>query len=362
MNSTPQSIYPARWFDGHSAAAVDSEFSIADGVLRGRAGEHQFATPLADLRASAAVAGVPLRLRLPDGGEFVLADAAIKPEALGLPAQQGFVHGLERNPVAVVFAVIVVAVLCVLAYRLGIPWLAGEIADRVPIASEAKLGEAVLANLDGFVFGPTQLPAEQRATLQAYFDRLTERAQLTYKPQLVFRNGQRFIGENALALPGGTVVVTDQLVAHVDSPEQVAAVFAHELGHIAHRHSMRQLLEQSSSGMILGAMLGDVSGIGSLVSAAPVALIKLSYSRGDEQEADDYALALLPQAGLPPALLADALEAISSPQCSKSEMAGDGGAEKCKRTGRDRVRPPPSYLSTHPDIASRIARARAAAQ
>jgi len=360
MNSTTPSIYAAHWFDGRNAGGADAEVAIAEGMLRARVGERQLEFSMSDVRTSAAVAGVPLRLSVPDGGVFVLADAMVDPQALGVAAPQGFVHRLERNPVAVVLALIAVAAFGVLAYRLAIPWVAGKIAQRVPIASEATLGAATLARLDGFVFGPTELPAAQLAELQARFDRLAALAHLPREPQLVFRSSRQLVGANALALPGGTVLVTDQLVARTDSPDEVAAVFAHELGHIAHRHTMRRLLEQSASGMILGAVIGDVSGIGSLVAAAPVFLVKLNYSRGDEQEADDYALALLSQAGLSPSLLADALEAISSPECSKAEAGAEGGVKACSGARRGRAALP-AYLSTHPDIESRIMRARAAA-
>ncbi len=356
MNPTLGPVYAAHWFDGRNAASVDAEVAVGQGILQARAGERQIHFPLADVTTSAAIAGVPLRLHTPNGGVFVLADATVDPRMLGMAGPQGFVHRLERNPVAVVVALIAVAVLAVLAYVFGIPWLADKIAERVPIASEAKLGAASLANLDAFVFSPSTLPVAQRAELQARFDRLAEVAQLPGEPQLIFRNGQRLIGANALALPGGTVVVTDQLVARSNSPDEVAAVFAHELGHVAHRHTMRRLLEQSVSAMILGAVLGDVSGIGSLAAAAPAFLVRLNFSREDEQEADDYALALLPRAGFSPSLLADALEAISSPTCSKTETA-TAGAEKCKRARAGIV---PAYLSTHPEIAQRIARARAA--
>lgn len=112
--------------------------------------------------------------------------------------------------------------------------------------------------------------------------------------------------------------------------------------------------------MILGAVLGDVSGIGSLAATAPLLLVRLSYSRADEEEADDYALALLPRTGLSPSLLADALAAISSSACSKAEVAAKQTAARCNRSQGSRV-VVPSYLSTHPDIATRIARARAVA-
>ncbi len=360
MNPSNRACYAAQWFDGRTASVTEVEVDIEDGRLRARIGERQIDFPITEVGASAPIAGVPLRLSVPDGGVFVLADATVGPQALGLRGPQGLVHGLERNPIVVVVAVVAVVALGVLAYYRAIPWLSDKIADRVPIASEAKLGAAVLENLDEFVFGPTELPAEQRAQLQARFDRLAAAARLPVEPQLAFRSSH-IIGANALALPGGTVVVTDQLIARVDSPDEVAAVFAHELGHAAHRHTLRRLLEQSGSAMILGAVLGDVSGIGSLVAAAPLVLVRLSYSRGDEQEADDYALALLPQAGLSPTLLADALGAIASSRCSSAEVAAAGGAEKCNR-----VRNPGgvlvNYLSTHPDIATRIERARAAAQ
>jgi Zn-dependent protease with chaperone function len=360
MNPSDRSCYAARWFDGRTASVADAEVEVGDGRLRARAGERQLEFPIGQVRPSAPIAGVPLRLSVPDGGVFVLADATVGSQALGMPGAQGLVHRLERNPVVVVVAVVAVVALGVLAYHRGIPWLSDKIADRVPIASEAKLGAAVMENLDEFVFRPTELPAEERAQLQARFDRLAAAAHLPVEPQLAFRSSH-IVGANALALPGGTVVVTDQLIARVDSPDEVAAVFAHELGHTAHRHTLRRLLEQSGSAMILGAVVGDVSGVGSLVAAAPLVLVRLSYSRGDEQEADDYALALLPQAGLSPTLLADALDAISSSQCSSAEAAAAGGAEKCNRL-RNSGGAALNYLSTHPDIATRIERARAAAQ
>ena len=153
-------------------------------------------------------------------------------------------------------------------------------------------------------------------------------------------------------------MVTDQLVARVDSPDMATAVFAHELGHVAHRDTMRAMLAQSSSGLVLGALLGDVSGIGSLAAAAPAMLIGLSYSRANEEQADDYALALLPRVGLSPALVADSLEAISASECSAAETKAD--AKGCGKTRHGILRSP-AYLSTHPDLAERVARARAAA-
>jgi len=357
MTMTTGSSLDAHWFDGRSAAGESAQVTVTDGYVHAKIGDRQVDIPRSDVVVSAPVAGIPLRFSLPDGGVLVLDDVAVDPRSVGARTPQGVVHALERNPAVVVVALVAVVAVAVLAYLRGIPWLADRIAQRIPIAAEAKLGNAALASLDRIMFEPSKLPVEEQADLQARFDRLVAQAGLPFTPKLLFRNAGH-IGANALTLPGGTIVVTDQLVARVDSQDETSAVFAHELGHVAHRDSMRALLAQSSSGLVLGALLGDVSGIGSLAAAAPAMLIGLSYSRASEEQADDYALALLPRAGLSPALVADSLEAISAAQCSAAEAKAD--AKGCGKSRRGRPQPP-AYLSTHPDLEERIARARAAA-
>src|SRR5450631_3766553 len=133
MSSIPQSTCAAHWFDGRNGAGTDAELAIADGILRARAGERHLEFSMADVRTSAPIKGVPLRLCVPDGGVFVMTDVAVDPQALGVAAPQGFVHRLEGTPVAVVFAVAAVIAFGVVAYRVAIPWLGGKIAERVPI-------------------------------------------------------------------------------------------------------------------------------------------------------------------------------------------------------------------------------------
>jgi Zn-dependent protease with chaperone function len=346
-------MHAAQWFDGQSGAVADASVWLRDRTLHARVGDREFAYPAAEVRRSEALAGVPMRLTLPDGGVFVLADTGVNLEIHGSTASQQLVHRLECSPVAVVLALIAVAVFVVSAYQLGIPWLAEKVARRVPIDAENALGVATLAALNGVVFAPSTLPEDRRSDLQARFARLAELAQLPTDPEATFRDGSRIIGANAIALPGGRVVVTDQLVAALESPSEVSAVFAHELGHIAHRHTMRRLLEESSSGLILGALIGDVSGIGSLAAAAPALLLTLKFSREVEEEADDYALALLPRAGIPSVALAGALKSILSQKCADK---GTGRAETAKKcTGAERMAMA-RYLSTHPATEARIER------
>jgi len=113
---------------------------------------------------------------------------------------------------------------------------------------------------------------------------------------------------NALALPGGTIVVTDGLVKLFRADERLlAAVIAHELGHVHHRHSLRHLLEGSASALIVGALVGDVSGVSTLTVNAPILLSTLHYTRESEREADQYAFDLLRRDGRSPKDFADAM-------------------------------------------------------
>jgi Zn-dependent protease with chaperone function len=114
---------------------------------------------------------------------------------------------------------------------------------------------------------------------------------------------------NALALPGGHIVLTDSLVKLMgNDTDLVMAVLAHELGHVYHRHTMQSLLKGSASALIVGAIAGDVSGISTLAITAPIALSTIQYTRAGEYEADRYAVELLRKVGLSSEHFARAME------------------------------------------------------
>lgn len=87
----------------------------------------------------------------------------------------------------------------------------------------------------------------------------------------------------------------------------LAGVIAHKLGHIDHRHSLRHLLEDSATALLVGALMGDVSGVTALATSAPLVLSTLHYTRESEAEADQYAFALLAKSGRSPKDFADAM-------------------------------------------------------
>jgi Zn-dependent protease with chaperone function len=163
---------------------------------------------------------------------------------------------------------------------------------------------------------------------------------------LHFRDGGP-VGANAMALPDGTIVVTDQLVALAAHDEQILAVLAHELGHINRRHGLRMLIQGSIVAFVVSWYIGDVS---SVAAGAPTLLLQARYSRGHEREADNYGAAMLKVNGISPRRLAEMLARLEAAHRSKAEKAADkepGTQAANKRRISD-------YLASHPATAERI--------
>nr|WP_286206610.1 M48 family metallopeptidase [Thauera linaloolentis] len=215
----------------------------------------------------------------------------------------------------------------------------------------ARLGDGVLELLDGRLLKPSALPAEEQARLRARFEPFLRSAGGGMPLRVEFRDAAASVGPNALALPSGTLVFTDQLVRLAGSDEELIGVLAHEIGHVEHRHALRHAIQGSTLGLAATVLTGDISSISSVIAAIPVILTELGYSRDFEFEADRHAAAVLRQHGLSPAVLGDLLARLDrrhADDCAREAAAAGGG--DCH--GEDWWR----YLSTHPPTAERIRR------
>src|SRR5664279_6314679 len=105
---------------------------------------------------------------------------------------------------------------------------------------------------------------------------------------------------NALALPGGIIVITDAMVEAFDNDAEFRAVMAHELGHVHGRHAVRLVLQDSGLAVLMTALAGDAVGATVLAVALPSVLLRARYSRQFETEADDYAFATMQRRGESP--------------------------------------------------------------
>ena len=216
----------------------------------------------------------------------------------------------------------------------GIPYLAKQVAFALPREVDETIGEGALRALDEVLFESTTLDPNRRATLRKRFDEMVAISDLDAdRVRLVYR-ASPVMGPNALALPSGMIIMTDELVRLAESDDEVLAVLAHEVGHIRHRHSLRSILQNSSVALLFASLTGDLASLSSIAAAAPTLLVELKYSRGFELEADDYAVALLNDMDIEPTVLGDILIRLTGEH--------EGGL--------------PDYLSTHPGSKERMER------
>lgn len=260
--------------------------------------------PLSALRASERRRHGQRQTELPDGGLLQHADA---PEWDAWWAAQGqresWVVGLQQSWRAAVWALLLTLGLLGAAWQWGVPAASQFVAQHLPESLDASLGQSGLRRLDAAMLKPSRLPAAQTLAIEQRWRAFVERAHGEQEPpawQLHWRDAED-LGPNALALPGGHIVVTDQLVELLrDQPDTLIGVLAHELGHVQHRDGMDALVRASFLSAIVGVVFGDASGF---IATVPAALLTQSYSRDVERRADAYAAALLHQGGLTPAAM-----------------------------------------------------------
>ncbi len=223
-----------------------------------------------------------------------------------------------------------------------VPALSDQLAVMVPMESERKLGDASIGQIS-WVLGKmddTELRFCERPEGVAALDKMVARLgaefETSYDVSVRVLNHPM---ENAFAVPGGQVIVFDGLLQKADTPEEIAGVLGHELGHVVHRDPTRLALRSAGTVGILGMLLGDFTG-GAFVLVLTERLIAASYAQDAETAADQFAYRVMGDAGLPTAPFGDFFERMA-------EVVGDSDGVM-------------SHLASHPDLSLRAENARAA--
>jgi predicted Zn-dependent protease len=96
---------------------------------------------------------------------------------------------------------------------------------------------------------------------------------------------------NAFACPGGFIYIYAGLMEIMDNEAQLAAVLAHEVGHIVARHSVKRLQTVYGYNILMDVLLGDrMSEVAFQMINAATFLILQGYGRDNEFEADNYGI------------------------------------------------------------------------
>ena len=147
---------------------------------------------------------------------------------------------------------------------------------------------------------------------------------------------------NAFALPGGKIGVHTGLLEVARTPDQLAAVLGHEVGHVLARHGNERVSQSTlaQSGMQMAQIMTGVDTpakqqLYGLLGAGMQYGVLMPFGRTQESEADEIGLMLMARAGFDPR------EAVTLWQNMGAAAAGPA---------------PPEILSTHPSHGTRITR------
>ena len=207
-------------------------------------------------------------------------------------------------------------------------------AELISTAQEISLGRRAASELEA-EFGLVPGPAPHAAVAQIG----TRLVAISDRPTLpwtfrVLNTSQ----VNAISLPGGYIYVTRGMLSFVQSPDELAFVLAHEVGHVDERHHVALIQRDFFFTIVLSLVLGRDPGtaqIGNLVGA----LLARGFSREAEFEADTAGVTLAHRAGFNAGaglVFRERLRAVEGRDPSRVEV----------------------LFRTHPALAERIVRVR----
>lgn len=178
----------------------------------------------------------------------------------------------------------------------GISYVSAHAASWVPVSVESSLGEmtagVIVNSRQKLKSGPVH------DAVFAVWARVAEGIKNSpYSFQLYVVDSSMV---NALAAPGGHVVVFSGLLNRLESPEELAGILAHEAQHALKRHGLQSIIKNAGISVTLALLFGDTGALGELFRSYGGQLLSMSYSRDFEREADRGAAEILTAADIDP--------------------------------------------------------------
>jgi hypothetical protein len=215
------------------------------------------------------------------------------------------------------------------------------VAPLIPVAWEESLGDGVvddIAKIFGALTGGEIKrceTADGRLALDILTGQLVNQVKTPYRFEVTVLDVDMV---NALAAPGGRIVIFKKLLTEAKSPDEVAGILAHEMGHVISRHPTQAVARSLGISLVFNVLLGGL-GTGA-TGAAGQALVSSAYSRDAERESDMIALKILSGAQISPKGLADFFDRTAKNEGSTLRVL--------------------SFISSHPPSKERAQAARSA--
>lgn len=235
-----------------------------------------------------------------------------------------------------------ILVFSVVLYKSAFSIAGALVVEFFPVSWELKIGENAYRTIKPIALSESDLSPELREKINRQAITIAHQAGIEQQVE-VFVHQSDFFDANALAFPGGLIVVTDRLV-EILSHDEVMAVVAHELAHIEQRHSLKQAVEVIGASTIALLIFGASEGLIEEIVAVVVDGLLLENSREHEKEADLEAVRILTESGIDPVNLMTSLQKLVIYYCPDSGSS----ITSCED---DTL----SWLSTHPTGDERVA-------
>src|SRR3984885_1868722 len=156
---------------------------------------------------------------------------------------------------------------------------------------------------------------------------------------------------NAFSLPSGDIFVTRGLLALADDTSEIAAIMAHEIGHITARHAAQRAEFEKTTALFTKVntqLLAQRQAQDEAEARSKLAIA--SFSRQQEFEADQIGIKTIAKAGYDPYAAARFLTALGEWSALRASVSGAGSADR------------PDMMATHPSTPERVAQATEAAR
>ena len=300
---------PTIFFDGVSSRRRQVTLTLSDALEIAEDGATPVRWVYADLRRADGPPGI-LRLAATSAAPLArleIRDAALAAEVAARCTRLDEYRTTRSGVAKIVGWSVAAAVSIVCVVLFGVPLAADRLAPLVPKPVERRIGDAAEVQMKT-IFGRNvcEDPAG-KAAFNKLVNRLRDAAGLD---DTMTAGVLPTAVPNAFALPGGKVFVLKGLLDKAQSPDELAGILAHELGHLKHYDNLRGLIYNGGTSFLIGLLFGDITGSSAVIFASR-SLVEASYSREAETGADTFAIEIMHALGRSPKPAAELLFRIT---------------------------------------------------
>lgn len=240
----------------------------------------------------------PRRILLGNGQIFVTKENDLVDKLINKRRSKSLLFKLESNIALVLISLVITIAVAFSFFKWGVPYTSKKLAYAMPLELNKLISDNSLKALDKFMFNPSKLDLDKKEEILRSFEKDILpfiKKEDGFKYKIHFKEWK--IAEtdipNALALPNGDIVLTDEFVKLSKNKDEINSVILHEIGHIKHKHSLQRLVEGTFITVVMMFITGDASVFSDMGIGLGSVLVDSHYSREHESQADEYAFKMM---------------------------------------------------------------------